>query len=165
MTAKRGVDDISREEDFRDYDTRNIDQGWPYADQPGATSDPVENAAYGDPEANLDRERNGGFMIDEAEADGLEEAQVLSDKPGTVGLEDSDDLEERITDALDELELIEMDSIDVHVDNGNVTIEGVVDEADSARKISRTIQGMAGVRKVTNNLRLAGVDSRIPDDD
>jgi osmotically-inducible protein OsmY len=58
-----------------------------------------------------------------------------------------------------------MDSIDVHVDGGNVTIEGVVDEADTARAIGRRIQGMAGVRKVTNNLRLAGVDTRIPDDD
>jgi osmotically-inducible protein OsmY len=165
MTAKRSVDDISREEDFRDYDTRNIDQGWPYADQPGATADSVENGAYGDPEANFDRERNGGFLIDEADADGLEERQADSGRPGTFGLEDSDDLEERITDALDELDLVEMDSIDVHVEKGNVTIEGVVDEAESARKIGRHIQAIAGVHKVTNNLRLAGVDSRIPDDD
>jgi hypothetical protein len=165
MTAKRKVDDISREEDFRDYDTRNIDQGWPYADQPGATSDPVENGAYGDPEANFDRERNPGFLVDEADSDGLEERLKDSTRPGTEGLEVSDDLEERITDALDELDIVEMDSIDLHVENGNVTIEGVVDEADTARKIGRRIQGIAGVRQVTNNLRLAGVDSRIPDDD
>ncbi|RWX78328.1 BON domain-containing protein [Neorhizobium lilium] len=165
MTAKKSVDDITREEDYRDYDTRNIDQGWPYADKPGAASDAVENAAYGDPEANFDRERNGGFLIDSAGADGLEEPLVDSEAPGTVGLEVSDDLEERITDALDELDVIEMNSIDVHVDQGNVTIEGTVDEADTARKIIRAIQGIAGVRKVTNNLQLVGVDSRIPDDD
>lgn len=165
MTAKRKVDDISREEDYRDYDTRNIDQGWPYADQPGATSDPVENAAYGDPEANFDRERNQGFLVDEADSDGLEERLKDSTRPGTEGLEVSDDLEERITDTLDELDIVEMDSIDLHVENGNVTIEGVVDEAETARQIGRRIQGIAGVRQVINNLRLAGVDSRIPDDD
>jgi hypothetical protein len=165
MTAKRKVDDISREEDYRDYDTRNIDQGWPYADQPGATSDPVENAAYGDPEANFDRERNKGYRVDEADADGMEERIVDSVVPGTEGLEESDDLEERITDALDTLEIVEMDLIDVHVEDGKVTVEGTVDEASTARKIGRTIQGIAGVRTVTNNLTLAGVDTRIPDDD
>ena len=54
MAVKGKIDDISREEEYRDYDTRNIDQGWPYADQAGAGSDPVENAAYGDPKANFD---------------------------------------------------------------------------------------------------------------
>ncbi len=159
MTAKKGADDISREEDFRDYDTQNIDQGWPYADQAGEGSDPAENGASGA------RGRDSGFTIDEAEADGQEPDQKLSDKPGTVGLEDSDDLEERINDTLEEMDTVEMELIDIHVDGGHVTIEGMVDEADTSRLITRRIQAMAGVRKVTNRLTLAGVDSRVPDED
>ncbi len=159
MTPKKGADDISREEDFRDYDTQNIDEGWPYADQPGTGSDPAEKGA------SADTGRNGGFMVDEADADGEEPRQKLSDKPGTIGLEDSDDLEERINDALEEMDAVEMELIDIHVDSGHVTIEGMVDEADTSRLITRRIQGMAGVRKVTNKLTLAGVDAGIPDED
>lgn len=165
MAVKGKVDDISREEEYRDYDTRNIDQGWPYADQAGAGSDPVENAAYGDPKANFDRERNKGYSVDQVDADGMEERVVDSMTPATKGVEESDDLEERITDALDNLGLVEMDSIDLHVEDGKVTVEGMVDEAVTARQIVRTIQGIAGVRGVTNNLQLLGIDSLIPDED
>jgi len=165
MPSKKKVDHIPREEDYRDYDTRNIDQGWPYADEPGVIADPVDNAAYGDTAANFDRERNKGFLIDEAGADGLEERTADNILPTTKGIENADDLEETITNAIDNLDLVTMEMIDVHVESGRVTIEGVVDDRDTARKIVRTIQATAGVRAVTNNLRLAGVDSRIPDDD
>lgn len=165
MPVKKDIDDISREEDFRDYDNRNIDDGWPYADQAGAKSGAVDNAAYGDPNANFDRDRNGGFLLDEADASGLEEPVRDSARPGTVGLEESDDLEERVTDAIDSLGLVTMEMIDVHAENGVVTIEGVVDDAATSRKIGRHIQDIAGVRQVVNHLRLAGVDSRIPTDD
>jgi hypothetical protein len=159
MTPKKGADDVSREEDFRDYDTQNIDEGWPYADQPGTGSDPAEI------DTSADTGPNGGFIVDEADADGQEHRQKLSDKPGTVGLEDSDDLEERINDALEEMDTVEMELMDIHVDGGHVTIEGMVDEAATSRLITRTIQGMSGVRKVTNKLTLAGVDAGIPDED
>jgi hypothetical protein len=164
MPAKKNADDISREEDFRDYDDRNIDEGWPYDDAAGAGTRPVGNAPYGQPAANFDRERNQGYHVDEADFDGLEERVVDSTRPGTEGLEISDDLEERITDAIESLDIIDMASIDVHVDQGVVTLEGVVDEDDAARRIVRHIQTIAGVRRIVNNLRLAGVDSRIPDD-
>lgn len=157
--------DISREEDFRDYDDRNIDEGWPYDDASGVGSRPVDNMAYGQPAANFDDDRNGGFQVDEADSTGLEERLVDSALPETKGAEDSDDLEERITDALEDLDVVDMESIDVHVMNGKVTIEGVVDESSTARRIGREVQGIKGVRLVVNNLRLAGVDSRIPDED
>uniref|UniRef100_UPI001C2F8E64 BON domain-containing protein n=1 Tax=Stenotrophomonas sp. GbtcB23 TaxID=2824768 RepID=UPI001C2F8E64 len=119
---------------------------------------------YGQPDANFDTEQNRGYHIDEADFDGLEERVVDSTRPGTDGLEDSDDLEERITDAIEDLDIIDMDAIDVHVDEGKVTIEGVVDDAALSRKIVRHVQDIPGVRLVINNLRLAGVDSRIPED-
>nr|WP_281068614.1 BON domain-containing protein [Neorhizobium galegae] len=90
---------------------------------------------------------------------------VDSVRPGTKGIEEADDLEERITDAIEDLDVIDMASIDVHVEDGTVTLEGAVDDATTARRIVRRIQRVAGVRELVNNLRLEGVDSHIPDDD
>ncbi|CAN7351811.1 BON domain-containing protein [Neorhizobium tomejilense] len=163
MPGKKKADDISREEDFRDYDDRNIDEGWPYDDAAGAR--PVDNAAYGDPKANFDTDRNRGYQVDSVERDGSEERLADSIRPGTKGIEEADDLEERITDAIEELGMIDMASIDVHVEDGTVTLEGAVDDAATSRKIVRRIQRVAGVRQLVNNLRLEGVDSHIPDDD
>ncbi|WP_105438180.1 BON domain-containing protein [Neorhizobium sp. T25_13] len=163
MPGKKKADDISREEDFRDYDDRNIDEGWPYDDAAGAR--PVDNAAYGDPKANFDTDRNRGYQVDSVERDGSEERLADSIRPGTKGIEEADDLEERITDAIEELDMIDMASIDVHVEDGTVTLEGAVDDAATSRKIVRRIQRVAGVRQLVNNLRLEGVDSHIPDDD
>ena len=150
---------------FRDYDDRNIDEGWPYDDASGAGARPVDNAAYGDPKANFDSDRNRGYHVDEAGFDGLEERVVDSTYPGTQGLEESDDLEERVSNAIEDLGLISMEAIDVHAENGVVTLEGVVDDAATSRKIGRHVQTIAGVRQIVNNIRLAGVDSRIPDVD
>lgn len=165
MPAKKKVDDISREEDFRDYDDRNIDEGWPYDDTAGAGSRAVDNNAYGQPTANFDRERNPGYRIDGTDADGQEERLKDDVRPATIGREDADDLEERITDKLLDLDIVEIDSIDVHVDGDRVTIEGVVDDSPTSRRIASEVQKIGGVRLVVNNLRLAGVDSRIPDED
>jgi hypothetical protein len=165
MPMKKGIDDISREEDFRDYDDRNIDEGWPYADEPGAASAPAGNTAYGHRSDASDKQGNPGFLLDEATADGLEEAPRDGVRPATVGLEEADDLEERLTDAIDALGIIDMDLIDVRVQGGVVTIEGEVDDRITANRIFREIQQVSGVHKVVSHLRLEGVDSRIPDED
>ena len=165
MSPKKDINDTSREEDFRDFDDRNIDDGWPYADKPGQAAGPVDNAAYGNASPNTETSRNPGFLIDEAGFDGLEEPQRDSLRPGTMGLENWDDLEERVTDAIEGLSIVDMDLIDIHVDRNSVTIEGQVDDASTSHRIIRAIQTVEGVGKIINRLRLAGVDSRIPDDD
>lgn len=166
MSTKRKVDDISREEDFRDYDERNIDQGWPYEDASGAGARPVDNTAYGQPAANFDQDRNGGYRVDQADSSGLEERLADGLRPETMGREEADDLEERITDAIDSLDIVDMDAIDVHADTkGKVTVEGVVDDAVTSNGIAAKIRTVSGVRLVVNNLRTAGVDTRIPDED
>jgi hypothetical protein len=165
MPLKKNIDDTSREEDFRDFDDRNIDDGWPYADQPGAGSGPVDNAAYGNSDPKTETDRNPGFTLDEAGFDGSEPPQRDSLRPGTLGLENDDDLEERITDTIETLGVIDMDLIDIHVERGTATIEGEVDDAATARQILRAAQQTTGVRRVINRLRLAGVDSLIPDED
>jgi len=165
MSPKKDVNYISREEDFRDFDDRNLDDGWPYADKPGQAAGPVDNAAYGNTSPDTETSRNPGFLIDEAGFDGLEEPQRDSLRPGTTGLENWDDLEERVTDAIDALGIVDMDLIDIHVDRNNVTIEGQVDDAATSHGIIGATRNVAGVGRIINHLRLAGVDSRIPDED
>ncbi|MDO1583739.1 BON domain-containing protein [Rhizobium oryzicola] len=165
MSSKKNVNNLSREEDYRDYDTRNIDDGWPYADQAGATAGAVDNAAYGDPSANFDRERNKGFMVDSADETGLEERIKDRATPATQGLEDDDDLEERVTDAIDALDLVPLETIDIRADGTTVTLEGTIDDDDTMRRLIGHVRRMPGVSKVVNNLTLAGVDTHIPDDD
>lgn len=165
MAIKRNSNNTTREEDYRDYDTRNIDDGWPYADAAGAATKPVDNAAYGNPNANFDRERNRGYHVEGVDAQGFEERTPDSVRPATEGFEDSDDIEERVTEALENMGDVPMDSIDVHAERGTVTIEGVVDDGTLSRRISAAVEGISGVRLVVNNLRLAGVDTHIPDDD
>lgn len=165
MAIKRNPNNTTREEDYRDYDTRNIDEGWPYADAAGAATKPVGNAAYGDPNANFDRERNRGYHVDGVDEEGFEEKTPDKVLPATDAFVESDDVEERVTEAIDDLDLVPMESIDVHAEQGTVTIEGVVDDSTISSRIERTVQGIKGVQLVVNNLRLAGVDTHIPQDD
>lgn len=165
MAMKKDIDDISREEDFRDFEDRNVNEGWPYADQPGAASGPIDNDTYGRSDNAIERSRNPGFTISEAGTSGMPEAASDSLRPGTMGLENADDLEDRITNSLEALDEIDMDLIDVRAAGTTITVEGQVDDAVSARKILIAVKNTAGVGKVINHLRLAGVDSRIPDED
>jgi osmotically-inducible protein OsmY len=96
---------------------------------------------------------------------GLVEGVRVSLGGGTTGLENWDDLEERVTDAIDALGIVDMDLIDIHVDRNNVTIEGQVDDAATSHDIIGATRNVAGVGRIINHLRLAGVDSRIPDED
>ena len=165
MAIKRNPDNTTREEDYRDYDTRNIDDGWPYADPAGAATRPVGNAAYGDPNANFDRERNRGYHVDGVDEEGFEEKGPDSVLPATDSFLESDDVEERVTEALGNLDDVSMESIDLHVEGGTVTLEGVVDDNATSSRIARTAERIKGVQLVVNNLRVAGVDMHIPQDD
>lgn len=165
MPGKKTVNDLPREEDYRDYDTRNIDDGWPYADQAGGTSGPLDNAAYGDTAANFDRERNKGYRVDSVDANGLEEEGPDRRTPATRGMETSDDLEERVSEAIEELDIVAMETIDIRADGNTITIEGEVDDHATARKLVAHVKRVPGVGRVVNALTLLGIDSLIPEDD
>lgn len=165
MSVKKNINDLPREEDYRDYDTRNIDEGWPYADQAGAGSDPVENSAYGDTDANFDRERNKGYKVDNADKNGREEPVRDGSTIADPDVIESDDLEERVSDAIEELDIVAMETLDIRADGTTVTIEGEVDDDQTARKIVARVRRVNGVSKVVNELTLLGIDSLIPDED
>jgi hypothetical protein len=158
--------ELTREEDYRDYEERDIEEGWPYDDQAGAKSRDPGNGPYGGTEANFDEETNKGYTVTDSDEDGQQEAQTESLLPGTSGRENADDLEERVMDALTDLEGVTPETVDVRAERGGrIIIEGEVDDAITARHIEARALSVAGVRAVRNNLSIIGVDANIPDDD
>lgn len=156
--------EFSREDDYRDYDQRNIGDGWPYADGPGATASPVENRGYGETGANFDRDRNEGFRVDTVDAEGFEPDVATPVLPTTDGREDDDQLESDIATALDGLDETLLAGLDIHVDGHVVTLRGSVDTAEERRMIELKVLGVKGVSDVKNFITTLGVDSHIPSD-
>ncbi|MDK1488841.1 hypothetical protein QN219_02040 [Sinorhizobium sp. 7-81] len=83
MPSKKQNTSLPREEDYRDFEERNIRDGWPYSDQPDAASSKPKNRAYGEPEANFDREQKSGFSIEGKEEVGTD-SQLTSRNPDSV---------------------------------------------------------------------------------
>jgi osmotically-inducible protein OsmY len=156
---------LSREEDYRDFEERNLDDGWPYADAAGARSASPENRAYGETDANFDRERNQGFRIDGTDEDGNENRLRDSLQPDSIDRDESDDLEARVNDKLENIPDVDMDSIEVHADGHVVTLEGSVETIGIARKVELGALSVDGVRNVRNRLQMTGVDAHIPNED
>lgn len=156
--------EFSREDDYRDYDQRNIGEGWPYADGPGATAAPVENRGYGETGANFDRERNEGFRVDRVEAGGFEPALATPDEPSTEGREEDDQLESDISVALEDFDDTILTGLDIHVDGNVVTLRGAVDTPEERRALELKVLGVDGVGQVKNFITTLGVDSHIPTD-
>lgn len=156
--------EFSREDDYRDYDQRNLGDGWPYADGPGATATPVENRGYGETGANFDRDRNEGFRVEQVDADGREPEIATPVLPMTDGREDDDQLESDVTEALEEFDDSQLAGLDIHVDGQVVTLRGSIDTAEERRAIELKVLGVAGVGQVKNFITTLGVDSHIPDD-
>ncbi|MQU76655.1 BON domain-containing protein [Sinorhizobium medicae] len=155
---------LSRDEDYRDYEERDLREGWPYSDGSGSTSRSPENGSYGSTGANFDEERGEGFIVDDAGADGLEENPVDNGRPLPTNRIDSDELEAVITDRLTQNDETEADGIEVRAVNGIVTLEGAVETLERARRIQAVVEAVAAVLEVRNNLQTLGVDSHIPDD-
>ncbi len=156
---------LSREEDYRDFEERDVDDGWPYADGSGAIAESTDNRPYGETSANFDRDRNSGFRIDGTDAEGNENRLKDSLKPDTIDRDESDDLEARVTDNLENIPDVDVDSIEVHADGHTVTLEGSVETIGIARKVELGALSVDGVHHVRNHLQTTGVDAHIRSDD
>ena len=167
MAIADGTDikkDLSREEDYRDFEQRDIENGWPYDDGAGAASRPVGNGAYGESGANFDRERNGGYRVTNVAADGGQAPLVSPVLPETDHRENSDQLEADIADALDNMPESLIAALDIHADGHTVTLRGAVDTAEERRMIELRVLGVKGVSAVRNFITTMGVDTHIPAD-
>ncbi|MBO9193963.1 BON domain-containing protein [Rhizobium sp. 16-449-1b] len=154
-----GKKPLSRSEDYRDFEERNIDDGWPYADTPDAAPAVPENRAYGETPANFDSSDNPGFRIDGIDRDGNENRLKDSLRADTIDRDDSDDLEARVTENIENVPEVDIDSIEVHADGHVVTVEGSVETIGIARKVELAASSVDGVHQVRNRLHTTGVDA------
>lgn len=146
-----------REEDFRDYDQRNIGDGWPYAD-----GEPVRkrNAAYGDASDELDP-TNVEIAADTFIQSEGGPSLFPEEEEGTIS---DDAIEEEIAGKLSDSGRWDDNQIEITVRNGIATIEGEVETEHDRQLINQVVLRTAGIRDTQNNLVLIGVDSHIPSD-
>jgi hypothetical protein len=157
--------ELTREEDYRDYEERDLKDGWPYDDDAGSSSQASDNRPYGETNANFDEGSNKSFTVARTDPDGNQEKQVNPRVSTTRGLEESDDIEERVMDALSEVEDVSAEMIDIRSEGSIIILEGEVDDAATGRRLERVARGISGVTGVRNHLTVIGVDANIPDDD
>ncbi len=146
-----------REEDFRDYNERDLGEGWPYADGEPAKK---RNADYGEASDELDPQNmqvSGETFI---ESDGG--PTLFPEEEG--GNIDDDSIEEEIATKLSDSGRWDDNQIEVTVHKGIATIEGEVETEHERQVIDQVVLRTAGIRDTINNLVLIGVDSHIPPD-
>jgi len=153
--------ELSREEDYRDFEERNIDDGWPYADKGEKGADSA-NGAYGEASG---RDANSGFRVDGVDEDGNENPLKDSLRPGMIDRDDSDELEAKVAENLENIPDVDVGGIEVHADGHVVTLEGEVETIGMARKVELAALAVDGVHHVRNKIETTGVDSHIPTDD
>lgn len=153
--------ETSREEDFRDYEERDLDEGWPYPD--ADTSSAKRNEAYGRAPAGLENDGNVGAEIADNPAIRSHGGPTLSQGIAREAIDD-DGLEEAIYDQLTAHDGIDADQITVTVRNTVAELTGSVERAEigfAAEQIAASVPGVSAVR---NRLRAIGIDSHIPSD-
>lgn len=156
-------DEISREEDYRDFEQRDLDDGWPYDDDSLASRKPVGNAAYGEAGGNFDRERDDGFKITRTGQD-EGDPPAYPETGNERRTEDDDQLESDIAALIEGLPGVNPDAIDIRVEGRVVTLRGSVDTAEERRLLEMKVLGVSGVERVHNRIETIGSDSHMPRD-
>lgn len=154
----------SREDDFRDYEQRDIRDGWPYADSDGDRA-AGRNAPYGTTDANLEQLDNKGIEVaGDPELRDVNGAPLpfSDDEPDTIA---DDDIEERIVQHLEEDSRFDLDSLEITVRDGIADLDGAVDSEEDRRQLIGLVRRVKGVRRVqAERLMMRGVDSHMPRD-
>ncbi|UPA26401.1 BON domain-containing protein [Shinella oryzae] len=154
----------SREEDFRDYEERDIRDGWPYSDNDDGRK-AGGNAPYGAGGAELDQIDNERLAVtsDPEERAVAGAPTPFSDEEG--GTISDDDLEARIMEALEDDGRVELDMLQITIRDGVAELDGAVDSEDDRNHLIRFVRGVKGVRDVAaEGLATRGIDSHIAAD-
>ena len=157
---KRDPAATSREDDFRDYEEREIDEGWPYADEDAVKTG--ENVGYGTSESNFDKVDGPGAEIADAPAIASQGGPSLSPSSEDPVIED-DAIGEQIALAF-ESNGLDSENITINVHQGIAELSGRVDTDEEKSKLVRVALAVPGVENVTDALTLSGVDGHIPTD-
>lgn len=153
--------ETSREEDYRDFEARDLDDAWPYPDQDAATV--KRNEAYGGSPAGVESDGNPGSEVTDGPAIQSRGGPAISREIAHDAIED-DGLEEEITDLISNHDELDADQITVTVLQGIVALSGSVETARASALAERIAAGVSGVGGVRNGLVLTGLDSHIPGD-
>lgn len=158
----KNPDSIRREEDYRDYEERDIDDGWPYADGTPDTETKIGNGAYGEGGENFDEAGNPGFQrSDDTVIEATTGLDIFGDD--TVADVEDDTLEDAIFTALSDRD-VDTTALDIRARRGIVRLSGLVDSTEDRRTVERLVNSFLGVVEVRNELRTSGVDTGIPGD-
>lgn len=167
MANGKRKDELSREEDYREFEQRDLEDGWPYDDDSTSDTAPVDNSAYGEDGENSGRRRHEGYGITNADRNGNAPFSERPEPPETGderGVEDDDQLESDIAAVIENETDVNLDAIDIHVEDGVVTLRGEVDTVTERRLVELKVLGVKGVRRVRNHINTIGTDSHIPRD-
>lgn len=151
-----------REDDYRDYEERDLTEGWPYADATPGTETKVGNGSYGEGAENFDEAGNPGFQRSNDTAIESENGPDLFGDDTEADVDD-DALEELIANRLEDSH-IDTSGVDIKARRGGVLLKGSVDTAHEARQIEALVYAVPGVISIRNTLEKIGADSGIPAD-
>jgi hypothetical protein len=160
-TTPENPRETSRAEDYRDFEERDIDEGWPYPDRDAAGA--KRNEAYGRSPAGLESDGNAGTEVADAPAIQSGGGPAISRDIAHEAIED-DGLEETISNLLADRDDLDAEQITVRVLDGVVELSGSVETVQAASLAERIADAVPGVGRVRNQLVLTGVDSNIPED-
>ncbi len=152
----------SREEDYRDYEERDLKEGWPYADGVSGSDTTVKNQSYGDTAENFDESGNPGFETStDAAIDTADGSDLLGEH--TEGDIDDDGIAEAVSEKLENSE-VETAGLDIKVSDGVVQLTGFVETAAHRQVVEQLIYSVPGVVGIRDDLTLAAADGNIPAD-
>jgi osmotically-inducible protein OsmY len=145
--ARGGLREDYRNDEYRNAEYRNDDRGSDYGAGAGF-------GGSGFNTMNRDFETRGGYDR------GYDSASMLHQQPsyrgrGPKGFQRSDDrLRELVSERLADHHDIDASDIEVTVSNGEVTLQGTVDDRRTKRLAEDVAESVSGVRDVHNQLRV-----------
>ncbi|OLP55170.1 hypothetical protein BJF92_17435 [Rhizobium rhizosphaerae] len=160
--AERSAKTTTREEDYRDYEHRDIDQGWPYADEiSGSPTDPA-NGAYGEGAESFDEQGNPGFQTaDDTRIDSANGPDLVADD--VEGDLDDDAIEAQLVERLEDRGL-DLSALEIRVSDGEALLTGAVETREDRMMIERLALAQPGINSVRNDLTTLAVDAALPSD-
>lgn len=170
-----------RQEDYESYTEHDIDEGWPYGDEPGLRDRRLGSGPYGE-DIDFDRDRNPGMhSTDEAVAGSAVPSDIdwpgqgryaddaFGPRPrarrplpdhrgkGPRGYARSDErIREDVCDLLTEDAQLDPSDVEVTVSGGEVTLNGTVSDRSEKHMAEDWAEQVRGVVHVQNNLRIRG---------
>lgn len=146
-----------REEDYRDYNERDISDGWPYADEEVVAK---KNEAYG---VEFDDEDKTSVEISDEPVIDSQGGPSLFPAAAEEAVED-DEIEEALYERITNTRRWEDNQLTVTVHAGVATLEGEVETEHDRQLINQIALSTPGVADTVNRIILIGVDSHIPTD-